>query len=188
MPVPAPGFTTSGAEMKLLRLGGRESAPVRSRRTAMVAGAATVLGLIPGVILPSANDALAAGASGPGPVIQAPNDAVTADALPTVQIDGVAWTQVVVGSTVYVGGNFTTARPAGAPAGVDTTPRADILAYDITTGNLIDAFAPVFNGQVRTLVASPDGTRLYAGGDFTTVDGHVHNRIAAFSTSTGALL
>ena len=28
---------------------------------------------------------------------------VAADPLPTVQIDGVAWTQLVVGNTVYVG-------------------------------------------------------------------------------------
>ena len=39
---------------------------------------------------------------------------VAADPLPTVQIDGVAWTQRVIGNTVYVGGRFTTARPAGA--------------------------------------------------------------------------
>ncbi|MDQ1662757.1 MAG: hypothetical protein QOJ68_2737, partial [Blastococcus sp.] len=42
---------------------------------------------------------------------------VTADALPTVQINGVAWSQVVVGDRVYVAGKFTSARPAGAPAG-----------------------------------------------------------------------
>ena len=42
---------------------------------------------------------------------------VSADPLPTVQIDGVAWTQRVIGNTVYVGGRFTTARPAGAAAG-----------------------------------------------------------------------
>ena len=45
---------------------------------------------------------------------------VSADPLPTVQINGVAWTQRVVGNTVYVGGKFTTARPAGAAAGVNT--------------------------------------------------------------------
>ncbi len=35
---------------------------------------------------------------------------VTADALPTVQINGVAWSQVTVGNTVYVTGSFTQAR------------------------------------------------------------------------------
>ena len=50
---------------------------------------------------------------------------VSADPLPTVQIDGVAWTQVVIGNTVYVGGSFTTARPAGAAPGVNTTTRVE---------------------------------------------------------------
>ena len=64
---------------------------------------------------------------------------VAADPLPTVQIDGVAWTQRVIGNTVYVGGRFTTARPAGAAAGTQTTARANLLAYDIRTGDLITA-------------------------------------------------
>ena len=43
---------------------------------------------------------------------------VSSDPLPTAQIDsaGVVWTQAVVGNTVYAGGNFTKARPAGATA------------------------------------------------------------------------
>lgn len=38
----------------------------------------------------------------------------TAAPLPTVQIDGVAWGQLVVGDVVYVVGSFSNARPAGA--------------------------------------------------------------------------
>jgi hypothetical protein len=67
---------------------------------------------------------------------------VSSDALPAPQIDGVVWDQVVIGNVVYVGGEFTTARPAGSKPGVDTVPRANILAYDLTTGVLIDSFAP----------------------------------------------
>jgi hypothetical protein len=59
---------------------------------------------------------------------------VTADPLPTVQINGVAWSQVVVGDVVYVAGRFTTARPAGAAPGVGEVPRNNVLAYDIRTG------------------------------------------------------
>ena len=36
---------------------------------------------------------------------------VSNDALPTVQIDGIVWSQVVIGNTVYVGGSFSNARP-----------------------------------------------------------------------------
>ncbi|MEY4229426.1 MAG: hypothetical protein RLZZ362_275, partial [Actinomycetota bacterium] len=113
---------------------------------------------------------------------------VTADALPTAQIDGVAWTQAVVGNTVYVGGRFAKARPAGSPLGSNEVARSNLLAYDLTTGNLITSFAPMLNGEVRALVASADGTTLYAGGVFKEVNGQQRMRVAAFSTATGALL
>src|SRR3954447_18412213 len=113
---------------------------------------------------------------------------VAADALPTVQIDGVAWAQAVVGNTVYVGGSFTSARPAGAPAGTNETPRANLLAYDIPSGELITSFAPNLNGQVLAVTAWPDGSRLYVAGDFTEIDGQVRKRVAAFDTGTGALV
>ncbi len=113
---------------------------------------------------------------------------VSADALPTVQVDGVVWSQVVVGNTVYAGGKFTTARPAGAAPGTNTVTRTNLLAYDIRTGALVTTFAPTLNGQVQTVAASPDGTRLYVGGEFTSVNGVNRYRVAAFNTATGALV
>ena len=94
---------------------------------------------------------------GPAPVQQRSADNVTADALPTVQIDGVVWSQAIVGNTVYAGGSFANARPAGAAAGTNLTPRSNLLSYDITTGNLITSFAPTLNAQVQAVAASPDG-------------------------------
>ncbi|MEZ5248167.1 MAG: hypothetical protein R2713_02820 [Ilumatobacteraceae bacterium] len=113
---------------------------------------------------------------------------VTADALPTTQIDGVAWTQLVVGDTVFVGGRFSNARPAGAAPGTNLTPRSNFLAYDVRTGELIPTIAPAFNAQVRTIAASPDGTRLYVGGDFTNVDGLRRDRLAAFELPSMRLI
>ena len=111
---------------------------------------------------------------------------VSSDALPSPQIDsaGVVWSQTVVGSTVYAGGSFTKARPAGAAAGTSEVSRKSLLAYNITTGALT-SFAPAFNGQVLSVVAS--GTTLYVGGDFTLVGSTTRNHIAAFDTATGAL-
>lgn len=113
---------------------------------------------------------------------------VTADALPTVQINGIVWVQVMIGNVVYAGGEFTSARPAGAARGVDETPRKNLLAYDITTGELIATFAPAgFNGAVRALAVSSDKRTLYVGGDFTKAGNDVRNRFAALSASTGSL-
>ncbi|MGF7238838.1 MAG: hypothetical protein ACQSGP_28360 [Frankia sp.] len=113
---------------------------------------------------------------------------VSADALPTVQINGVVWSQVTVGTTVYATGSFTSARPAGSPAGTNETPRANLLAYNITTGKLITSFNHVLNGQGLFVTVSPNGSRIYVGGDFTKVDGQSHQHIAAFSTADGSLV
>ena len=113
---------------------------------------------------------------------------VSADALPTVQVNGVVWSQVTVGNTVYATGSFTSARPAGAAAGVNETPRKNLLAYDITTGNLITTFNHSLNAQGEVISKSPDGSVIYIGGDFTSVDGVAHNRIVAISTVTGAVI
>ncbi|QIS38504.1 PKD domain-containing protein [Clavibacter capsici] len=113
---------------------------------------------------------------------------VTADPLPTTQIDGVAWSQVVVGNTVYVAGKFQNARPAGAAPGTNLTPRSNLLAYDIRTGALITSFAPKLNAQALQVTASPDGSRIYVVGDFTDIDGQGFYRAAAFSTATGKII
>ena len=112
---------------------------------------------------------------------------VSADGLPTVQINGVVWNQQIVGNTVYVGGSFTSARPAGSAAGTNEVPRANMLAYDITTGVLISSFAPTFNGQVKDITVSPDQKRLYVSGSFTTVNGQARSRVAAFDLPAGTL-
>ena len=113
---------------------------------------------------------------------------VSADALPTVQVDGVVWSQTIIGSTVYAVGRFSTARPAGAAPGTNTVSRANILAYSLTTGALISGFAPTLNAQGLTITSSPDKTRLYVGGDFTSVSGQTRNRIVALNPTTGAVL
>ena len=74
------------------------------------AGAAIVLSLLAalltGLPAPAAADS--------APPVPSDPPTVTADVLPTPQINGVAWTQVVAAGRVYVGGDFTRARPFGA--------------------------------------------------------------------------
>ncbi|WP_419818320.1 PKD domain-containing protein [Glaciibacter flavus] len=113
---------------------------------------------------------------------------VSADPLPTVQIDGVVWSQSIVGDTVYVGGEFQNARPAGAAAGTSQTSRSNLLAYTLSTGNLIGSWNPGANAEIRSVAKSPDGSRVYIGGSFTAAGGQTRYRIAAFNTATGALI
>jgi PKD repeat protein len=153
-------------------------APVRRAVTAaLVAGALTVSGLV--AVGPAAADTVPAEGTAP---------TVSADALPTAQIDGVVWQQAIAAGKVWVGGEFGTARPAGAAAGTSTVVRRNLLAYNLTTGVLDASFAPNANAQIRAVAASPDGTRVYVGGNFTTIAGQTRNRIAAFDTATGALV
>ena len=125
------------------------------------------------------------------PPVPGPSNPITvsADALPTVQINGVVWSQVAVGNTVWVAGSFTRARPAGSPLGSNEVTRNNLLAYDIRTGVLIDyPINPDLNAVAHEITASPDGSKIYVGGEFTQAGGQTRNRVAAFSTATGALL
>jgi PKD repeat protein len=156
---------------------------VRRRAGTMLAIASLIAGAVTAVGISSP-----AASAAPAPPSEAPAEVATADALPTAQIDGVAWSQTIVGDRVFVGGRFTTARPAGAAAGVNTVPRSNFMAYSLSTGVLDTAFQPAFNGQVKVVAASADGSRLYVGGDFTTVNGQPRNRFAAFDVTTGTLV
>jgi len=141
-----------------------------------------------GLVMMSAPAAQAAQLSTIAPVEPRTSSVVTAVPLPTAQIDsGVVWAVKTAGNTVYAGGKFTAARPAGAKAGENTVPRSNLLAFNLTSGALTD-FAPVVNGQVKALAVTPDGKRLYVGGTFSQVNGKTRWSIAAFDTATGALL
>lgn len=94
----------------------------------------------------------------------------------------------VAAGKAYVGGRFTSVRPPGSPLGSNEVGQAYLAAFDSTTGDLVAAFNPVLNGQVYAVAASADGSRIFVGGDFTTVNGVTRNRIAAFDTATGALV
>ncbi len=144
----------------------------------LAVAALVVAGLVAGPQAPAVADAAPADPATPA--------TVAGDSLPTVQVDGVVWSQVIVGTTVYVAGQFTTARPAGAAAGTATVARSNLLAYDLGTGNLITSWAPTLNGPAYVISASADGTRLYVGGDFTLVNGSGQNRFAVLNRSTGA--
>lgn len=135
---------------------------------------------------------LSVGLGGPATADTAPRagvpPTVSADSLPTWQLNGVVWDTVVVGNTVYATGRFTKARPPGTLPGdpAEITAR-NIFAFDIRTGERVASFAHALNGQGLGIEASPDGRRLYVGGDFTRVDGKARWQIAAFDLTDNTL-
>ncbi|MCC6497473.1 MAG: PQQ-like beta-propeller repeat protein, partial [Propionibacteriaceae bacterium] len=157
--------------------------PRHRRSAALVASLIVIAGLCLSSAPPAGADSAPADPNDP----RTPPTAAI-DRLPTVQHNGVAWNQLVVGNTVYVVGQFTAARPSGAAPGQNQTTRNNMLAYDLVTGELKTAFNPNLNAQAFAVAASPDGSRIYIGGDFTTVGGITRSRIAALDPVTGAML
>ena len=85
--------------------------------------------------------------------------------------------QVIIGTTLYLGGSFTSMV---SPDGATTAPRRHLAAIDLTTGDLLP-WNPSTNGTVLTMVT--DGTTLYIGGSFTAVNSTSRPRLAALDTS-----
>ena len=164
----------------------RSSAAGRRRRAATLVGLLAVT-LLSGLLSVGPDPISHASADTAPPADPTLPTTVSAAVLPTVQINGVVWAQVIVGNTVYATGEFTSARPAGSALGVNETPRSNILAYNLTTGNLITTWAPTLNAQGMAITASADGSTIYVGGDFDMVSGQWRSRVAALDATTGAV-
>ncbi|WP_426623161.1 PKD domain-containing protein [Leifsonia sp. McL0607] len=158
----------------------------RARVLGMFTAVASALLLVGGGL--SIGGAASADTRPPDPTNPASPPTVGATALPTTQMDGVAWDQWVVGNNVYVAGKFNNARPAGSPAGSNNTARSNFLVYNITNGLLNTGINLPLNAQALAVAATPDGSRVYVGGDFTTAGGGNYYRIVAFSTATGQII
>ena len=88
----------------------------------------------------------------------------------------------VVGDRVYAGGSFTQVRPPGGGAAV---ARTNLFAVNRTTGALITGFVANANNVVRSLES--DGTSLFIGGGFGTINGVARPNLAAVDLATGAV-
>lgn len=112
-----------------------------------------------------------------------PGVAFSANALPTWQTNGVAWTMAQSNGVVYAGGTFTQIRPPGTAAGSTQSRNAvNFAAFDAFTGNPTSCALSVTGGTgttVRALAVTPDGSRLYVGGLFGAINGVNTTRIAA---------
>ena len=122
-----------------------------------------------------------------------PPPTFSADPLSTWQTNGAVWALESIGGVVYVGGSFTKVRPPGtSPGSSQEVSRANFAAFDAATGALLScAPAFTFSGgtpSVRALEESPDGSRLYVGGRFSSAAGTGVANLVALNPSTCGLL
>ena len=102
--------------------------------------------------------------------------------VPTWQTNGRVNVITVSGTTAYLGGQFTSVRPAGDPLGTGEVVRNHVAAVNLSTGALLP-WNPNTNGTVRAIRII--GSNVYLGGSFTNVGGTGHQRLAAV-TAGGA--
>ncbi|MEJ5946298.1 PKD domain-containing protein [Pseudokineococcus basanitobsidens] len=140
------------------------------RPIAAVAALLTAVGLLAGAV-----PAAAVNAAQPGVVSANP-----ANTTPDV-LDGAVLAITQVGGTVFVGGSFTQVRDRSTGA---TLARRSLFAVDAASGRVVTSFAPSFDGAVNSLTT--DGTSVFAGGYFGTVNGTSRRSVVKLSTS-GAL-
>ncbi len=97
---------------------------------------------------------------------------------------GAVYKFVQVGGTMYAGGSFgsVSTAPGVSPGGTFT--RTNLVAFNATTG-VISSFAPTINGAVWALAT--DGTWLYVGGTFTSINGVARRGLAKLNPTTGAV-
>jgi hypothetical protein len=103
-------------------------------------------------------------------------------------VKGKAYALAQYGDTMFVGG----ALPKVLDLSGKATSIANIAALSISTGNYLPSFhAQVTNTgstakpEVDALAVSSDGTKLYIGGSFDTVDGQPRQNFAAVDLATG---
>ncbi|MCP4968678.1 MAG: DUF4175 domain-containing protein, partial [bacterium] len=143
---------------------------------------AGILALIAAVAFTVAGWAAPAGASSLDQGLVVSDDPV--DYTPHI-LDGHVTAITTVGERVIVGGTFTQVKNAGNPT---VFTRNYLLAFDRATGVLDSAFVPDLNGAVETLAAAPDGSSVFVGGVFSTVNGFSNFGLTKLDAATGAMV
>ncbi len=116
------------------------------------------------------------------------NHAVAIDTLGAGTVDS-AWNPepnnivraiALSGSRVYLGGDFTTLNSSALS-------QPYLAVVDNTNGIIVGGWRPGIDAPVYSLLLSPAGL-IYAGGDFTHVNGQERNRLVALDQATAQLI
>jgi hypothetical protein len=110
---------------------------------------------------------------------------VGAKPVPTYQTNGRVNAILFLNGNVYLGGKFTSVRPAGAVAGTGEVARNHLAAFNASTGQLL-SWNPGASGAVFALASS--GNTIYVGGSFAKLGASTRSRIGAIDATTGAVL
>jgi hypothetical protein len=90
--------------------------------------------------------------------------------------DGTVYAIATTANRVYIGGSFNAVKGA---------TRHRLAAIGTTSTAPLAAWHPNANSTVRAITMSPTGKRVFAGGDFTSVNGKAHLHLVAVNTTTG---
>ncbi|MEM9467330.1 MAG: hypothetical protein AAGA90_18290, partial [Actinomycetota bacterium] len=134
---------------------------------------ATLVALAAAAALVGLTSAVGAQGGGADPVSEIPVDGWSTN--------GFVYAVAVVGDTVYVGGDFSTAV---GPDGTSVS-RANVAAFDLATNGLLPFVADT---DADVLALEADATTVWIGGDFSTVNGTARARLAAVDGATGAVV
>lgn len=86
-------------------------------------------------------------------------------------IDGRVEAIAIDGDTVFVGGTFTKIQMAFDG---EVFHQPYLFAYSKSTGAVLENFDPILNKPVRALQTTEDGVGIFAGGEFTTLNGETN--------------
>ncbi len=102
-----------------------------------------------------------------------------AQKMPT--FNGGVYAMAYDGSTLYVGGSFTSVNSAGKK-----WTRTGLAAINASTGALLP-WAPTANGKVAAMAVDPATHGVYVAGAFTLINGSKRDSLAEINGATGVL-
>ncbi len=100
-------------------------------------------------------------------------------------LDGTTYSIAKVGNTIIVGGQFTQVQNYNTSS---TLTRANVLAFDATTGKLLTTFAPDPDGTVYKVLPAADGNSVYVAGQFNNAGGQaMPGHLFKINVTTGVI-
>jgi len=105
-----------------------------------------------------------------------------ADFTPRVTTGTAVYKLLQVGTTMFAGGDFTQIQDSGRTA---TFNRTNLFSFNATTG-AVTSLSVTFD-QPSVWALASDGTSLWVGGDFKTVNGVARRGLAKLNPTTGAV-